>query len=120
MRPGGQICRPIRRFNQYAEAEPLLARDGQSSPHHPMPLSRNSRRPSVCIVRSKPSRRAIAPSDSNLMTGQRMAEKQRPNDKRISLVPLDFEQAMKGLLAAGPHPKDDEPEPAEGPEKAPL
>lgn len=41
------------------------------------------------------------------------------SDKRISLAPLDFERALGGILAAGPHPKDDEPEPAEGKEKAP-
>ena len=41
------------------------------------------------------------------------------NDKRVSLAPLDFEQALGGILQAGPHPKDDEPEPAEGKEKAP-
>jgi hypothetical protein len=27
--------------------------------------------------------------------------------KRISLAPLSFEEAVKGLLATGPHPKDD-------------
>lgn len=42
--------------------------------------------------------------------------KDRPlrSDKRVSLAPLDFEQALGGLLRAGPHPKDDEPQPAEG------
>lgn len=41
------------------------------------------------------------------------------SDKRISLAPLDFEQALKGLLQAGPHPKDDETEMVEDKEKAP-
>jgi hypothetical protein len=47
--------------------------------------------------------------------------KDRPlkSDKRVSLAPLDFERALGGLLAAGPHPKDDKPEPTEGKEKAP-
>lgn len=46
--------------------------------------------------------------------------KDRPlkNDRRVR-IPLDFEQALGGLLRAGPHPKDDEPEQAEGKEKAP-
>src|SRR4051794_20400007 len=49
-----------------------------------------------------------------------MAENEpHPSDKFISLAPLDFEQAMKGLLQAGPHPKDDEPAPSDGNEKAP-
>ena len=39
------------------------------------------------------------------------------DDKRISLAPLDFEQALGGILAAGPHVEDDEA--AEGKEKAP-
>lgn len=33
-------------------------------------------------------------------------DQRAPNDKRISLAPLDFEQALGGILAAGPHPKD--------------
>ena len=41
------------------------------------------------------------------------------DDKRISLAPLDFEDAMRAILQTGPHPKDDEPAPAEGKEKAP-
>lgn len=54
-----------------------------------------------------------------------MADKPRrdPNDrplksdKRVSLAPLSFEQALGGLLAAGPHPaKDDELEQPEQPE----
>lgn len=47
--------------------------------------------------------------------------KDRPlkNDKRVSLAPLDFEQALGGILRAGPHPKDDESEEAEDVEKAP-
>ena len=32
-------------------------------------------------------------------------------DKRISLAPLDFEDAMKVILQTGPHPKDNEPTP---------
>lgn len=38
--------------------------------------------------------------------------KDRPlkTDKRVSLAPLDFEQALGGILRAGPHPKGDEPE----------
>jgi hypothetical protein len=42
-------------------------------------------------------------------------------DKRVSLAPLDFEQALKGLLQAGPHvePEDGAPESAEDKEKAP-
>lgn len=48
-----------------------------------------------------------------------------PNDrplksnKRVSLAPLDFEQALGGILAAGPHPKDDEPELPEDKERTP-
>lgn len=34
----------------------------------------------------------------------------KPEDKRVSLAPLDFEQALKGLLQAGPHPQEDESE----------
>lgn len=41
------------------------------------------------------------------------------SDKRVSLAPLDFEQALKGLMAAGPHPPGDEPESVEDKEKAP-
>jgi hypothetical protein len=40
------------------------------------------------------------------------------SEKKVS-IPLDFEQALKGLLQAGPHPQADEPEPAEDKEKAP-
>lgn len=43
-----------------------------------------------------------------------MAKDDKPDDKRISLAPLDFEEALEGLLQAGPHPKDDEPEPEQG------
>lgn len=31
----------------------------------------------------------------------------KPDNKRVSLAPLDFEEALKGLLQAGPHPQDD-------------
>jgi len=31
------------------------------------------------------------------------------NDRRIRLAPLDFEQALAGLLKAGPHPLEKEP-----------
>ncbi len=41
------------------------------------------------------------------------------NDKRISLAPLEFEEALEALLKTGPHPKVDEPAPVEGNEKAP-
>jgi hypothetical protein len=37
--------------------------------------------------------------------------------KRVSLAPLTTEEALRGLLAAGPHPKDDKP--AAGTEAAP-
>lgn len=56
------------------------------------------------------------------MTEKRRDPRDRPlkSDKRVSLAPLDFEQALGGILRAGPHPaKDDEPEQAEGIEKAP-
>jgi hypothetical protein len=46
--------------------------------------------------------------------------KDRPlkSDKRVR-IPLDFEQALGGILRAGPHPKEDEPELTESKEKAP-
>lgn len=55
------------------------------------------------------------------MTEKRRDPRDRPlkSDKRVSLAPLDFEQALGGLLRAGPHPKDDEPEQVEDTEKAP-
>ena len=46
-------------------------------------------------------------------------DRPRRNDKRVSLAPLDFEQALGGILRAGPHPKDDGPQSAEGKENAP-
>jgi hypothetical protein len=41
------------------------------------------------------------------------------SDKRVSLAPLSFEEALGGILQAGPHPKDDETEQVEDTEKAP-
>jgi len=46
-----------------------------------------------------------------------MADRKPRDDKRISLYPLTTEEALRGLMAAGPHPKNDTP--AEGKEKAP-
>jgi len=48
-----------------------------------------------------------------------MTDEKYSADKRISLAPLDFEEALGGILAAGPHPKDDESGPAEGKEETP-
>jgi hypothetical protein len=48
---------------------------------------------------------------------KRESKKPPRDDKRISLHPLTTEEALRGLMAAGPHPKDDKP--AEGEEKAP-
>jgi hypothetical protein len=59
------------------------------------------------------------PTDDDL--APRRDPKDRPlrDDKRISLYPLTTEEALRGLMAAGPHPKDDKPELTEGKEKAP-
>lgn len=40
-----------------------------------------------------------------------MAEKPSGNEKPISLAPLDFERALKGLLQAGPHVEDEDDAP---------
>lgn len=62
------------------------------------------------------------------MGGLRLSDKKprrNPNDrplrseKKVSLAPLSFEGALKGLLQAGPHPQDDETEPTEDKEKTP-
>ena len=44
---------------------------------------------------------------------------EKVTDKRISLSPLDFEDAMRAILQTGPHPKGDEPAPKRGNEMAP-
>ena len=41
-----------------------------------------------------------------------MAEPNKPRDKRISLAPLTTEEALRGLMQAGPHPKDADEKPA--------
>jgi hypothetical protein len=37
---------------------------------------------------------------------------QKKNDKKLSLAPLDFEEALKGLLATEPPPKEKKDKPA--------
>jgi hypothetical protein len=36
----------------------------------------------------------------------------KPRDKRISLAPLSTEEALRGLMQAGPHPKDADGKPS--------
>jgi hypothetical protein len=45
------------------------------------------------------------------MQGVIMPE-QKKNDKKLSLAPLDFEEALKGLLATEPPPKEKKDKPA--------
>lgn len=47
------------------------------------------------------------------MKGKR--PKRRAADKRISLAPLTFEEALKGLLQTGPPEGRSDQDPAEGP-----
>jgi hypothetical protein len=41
-----------------------------------------------------------------------MADRPKRRDKRISLAPLSTEEALRGLMQAGPHPKDADGKPA--------
>lgn len=45
---------------------------------------------------------------------KRNGNEHRPGDKRLSLAPLNFDEALEGLLQAGPHPQEtqDTKEPA--------
>jgi hypothetical protein len=45
-----------------------------------------------------------------------MVEKKKRTDKRLSLDPLTFEEALEGLLQVGPPPKE-KPEPKERPRR---
>jgi hypothetical protein len=41
-----------------------------------------------------------------------MPEQKKKTDKKLSLVPLNFEDALKGLLATEPPPKEKKDKPA--------
>jgi hypothetical protein len=41
-----------------------------------------------------------------------MPEQKKTNDKKLSLAPLDFEEALKGLLATEPPQKEKKDKPA--------